>query len=63
MARYLVNDPDRVDARAKLTTSVISTLIGLQAMDKKYIKASSDASVTVICTLSSTQFNYQHFFL
>ena len=48
MARYLVNDPDRVDARAKLTTSVISTLIGLQAMDKKYIKASSDASVTVL---------------
>jgi formylglycine-generating enzyme required for sulfatase activity len=48
MARYLVNDANRVDARAKLTTAVISTLIGLQATEKKYIKASSDASVTIL---------------
>ncbi len=54
MARYLVNDATRVDARAKLTTGVISTLIGLQAQEKRYIQANADESVkilkdTVVC--------------
>ena len=35
MSRFLVNDTTRVDSRAKLTTAVISNLVGLQATQKR----------------------------
>ena len=54
MSRFLVNDTTRVDSRAKLTTAVISNLVGLQATQKEYIQSVGDAGLkilkdTVIC--------------
>ena len=54
MSRYLVNDITKVDSRAKLTTAVISNLVGLQALQKDYIQAVGDAGLkilkdTIIC--------------
>ncbi|MGL4402413.1 MAG: SUMF1/EgtB/PvdO family nonheme iron enzyme [Fusobacteriaceae bacterium] len=53
--RFLVNDPTRIDPRAKLTTSVLASFVqGVQATKKQYIESFGDAAVkintnTLIC--------------
>ena len=46
--RYLVNDISKVDARAKLTTGVLSALVGLQALQKDYIQVVGDAGLKIL---------------